>query len=70
MFCLCTIFWNLIDSPKHQGKPSGKNGRGTQVLFAPAKPVKGRNIVIVSQKSLVDGADEDSDILNLQVLLM
>lgn len=51
------------------GKQSGKHGggKGHLMSFAPLKPVKGRNIVVVSQKTVPDGEEEDNEITALQV---
>jgi len=61
-----TVNKPIGDSPKHLGKANERYGKGSQALFAPSKPVKGRNIVVVSQKSMMDGGEEDADLLNLQ----
>lgn len=37
--------------------------------FAPLKPAKGRNIVVVSQKNVQDGEEEDTEITALQVFI-
>lgn len=57
----------FLESPKHQGKSNERGGRGYGVNYAPAQPVKGRNIVVVSQKSMFDDGDEDSEIAALGV---
>jgi len=62
-----TVNKPIGDSPKHLGKANEKYGKGSQALFAPSKPLKGRNIVVVSQKSMMDDGEEDADLLNLQV---
>lgn len=56
-----------LESPKHQGKPNVKSGKGYGVSYAPSQPLKGRNIVVVSQKSMLDEGEEDSEILTLGV---
>ena len=62
-----TLWFLVADSPKHLGKASEKYGKGSQALFAPSKPLQGRNIVVVSQKSMIDGGEDDADLHNLQV---
>jgi hypothetical protein len=44
-----------------------KSGKGYGVSYAPSQPLKGRNIVVVSQKSMLDEGEEDSEILTLGV---
>jgi len=61
-----TVNKPIGDSPKHHGKSNERYGKGSQAFFAPSKPLKGRNIVVVSQKSMMDSGDEDTDVLNLQ----
>ena len=59
-----------LESPKHLGKQTGSSrhgGKGHSMSFAPLKPVKGRNIVVVSQKTVPDGEEEDNEITALQV---
>lgn len=57
----------LLESPKHQGKQYGKSGRVHGVSYAPSQPLRGRNIVVVSQKSMFDEGEEDSELLMLGV---
>ena len=56
-----------LDSPKHQGRLTGKQPKGSIATSTQSKPPKGRNIVVVSQKSMSDGGEEDSEIQTLQV---
>lgn len=64
--CYCLSL--CIESPKHQGKPSTRSAKNYGVSYAPSHPLKGRNIVVVSQKSMLDDGEEDSEILNLGVI--
>ncbi len=58
----------ITESPKHQGKPNGRSGKSYNVSYGPSQPLKGRNIVVVSQKtSMLDDGEEDSEILTLGV---
>ena len=59
----CFVF--TTDSPKKQGANGGRLGKVPS--YAPAKPVKGRNVVVVSQKSALNDGEEDSELLLLQV---
>ncbi|KAI9554822.1 Loss of heterozygosity 12 chromosomal region 1 protein-like protein [Daphnia sinensis] len=60
-----TVNRPIGESPKHQGKPSTRSAKNYGVSYAPSHPLKGRNIVVVSQKSMLDEGEEDSEILNL-----
>jgi len=62
-----TVNKPIGESPKHQGRLVGKQERGSIVLFAQSKSTKGRNIVVVSQKSMSDGGDDDSEMQALKV---
>ena len=59
--------FSYLESPKHHGKLNTKSGKSYGVSYAPSQPLKGRNIVVVSQKSMLDDDEEDSEILTLGV---
>ena len=68
LYCRVVRTFSLgLDSPKHQGRLTGKQPKGSIATSTQSKPPKGRNIVVVSQKSMSDGGEEDSEIQTLQV---